>query len=62
MGYVQVLVSKVALIINIVLTIALNTWKTCQQHSHDKGTLDNADTLLYIAFIYGVLVNSELLD
>ena len=52
----------------------MNTWKTCQQESlfkpnekwkqpaHDKGTLENADTLLYKALNQGAFVNSELLD
>ena len=31
MGHVQVLMSRVALIVNVAITISLNTWKTCQQ-------------------------------
>ena len=34
-------------------------WK---QPAHDKGTLENADTLLYKALNQGAFVNSELLD
>ena len=33
-----------------------------KQFAHDKGTLDNADNLLYKALNQGALVNSELLD
>ena len=33
MGRVQVLVGRVALIFSFVVTIMLNTWKTCQWES-----------------------------
>ena len=33
MSGVQVLVGRVALIVNVVMTISLNSWKTCQQES-----------------------------
>ena len=33
MSGVQVLVGRVALTVNVVMTISLNTWKTCQQES-----------------------------
>ena len=32
-----------------------------KQPTHDKGTLDNANTLLYKAFIQGHTVNSDIL-
>ena len=63
MGHMQVLVSRVTLIFNVIMTIVLNTWKTCLQeslfrpklksktHCSDKGTHDSADTLLCKALI-----------
>ena len=33
MGRAQVAMGRVALIVNVVITISLNTWKTCQQES-----------------------------
>ena len=33
MGHVQVLIGRVALIFSVVVTIMLNTGKTCQQES-----------------------------
>ena len=33
-----------------------------EQPAHDKGTLDNVDTLFYKTLKQGALVNSELLD
>ena len=65
MSHIQVLVGRVALIFNFVMTIGLNTWKTGLQESlfrpelktktpcSDKGTHDSADTLLYKALIQG---------
>ena len=70
-GHVKVLVGRVALIFSVVITIALNTWKTCQLKDYsdpiknekelalDKGTFCSADSMLYTVLIQCTYVNLE---